>query len=133
MTTATTTADPRLVEAECYVRVRFYPPLPFEYGAYAVQAIDACAEGEPERQIMLDPTLSIHPARASHDESGSVSVKAEDLVDALHLWHMVEEAHDCADHLVEQAGPLYHSGAFRVWDECEICGATSAHRVDTVL
>lgn len=81
----------RLIGAELYVQTRFYPPLPSEYGTYAVLAVDACNEGEPEREILLDPDLPMHPRQSTFDESGSVSCPAEALVDALRLWHMVEE------------------------------------------
>lgn len=83
--------DSRVIAAECYVRTRFYPPLPYEYGRYAVDAVDACNDGDYQREIPLDPDLPIHPRQATRDESGSVSCSAEGLIDALRLWHMVEE------------------------------------------
>lgn len=143
MTTITTTeaVDRRVAEAEMYVRTRFFPPLPHQYGGYAVEAVDACNAGDFEQEIMLDPELPLHPKGARHDESGSVSATAEQLVDALRLWHMVEpEAdeielaeHDCTEHAVECQGELHYNGGFEIWTECEICQHKWGHRFDSVL
>lgn len=134
--TAEVEPDRRVAEAECYVRTRFYPPLPYEYGEYAVQAVDACNEGEPEREIMLDPNLPMWPKAATFDESGSVSCSAEGLVDALRLWHMVDEEdepHDCAENAVECGTGPNVSGVLHLWDECGVCGHQFNHRTDSVL
>lgn len=140
-TTTITTVDRRVADAELYVRTRFFPPLPHQYGSYAVEAVDACNAGDFEQEILLDPELPLHPRGATFDESGSVSATAEQLVDALRLWHMVEpEAdeielaeHTCAEHAVECQGDIAPNGVFEIWDECGLCGAQSNHRHDSVL
>ncbi len=96
MTTIERDREQRVAAAECYVRTRFYPPLPFEYGEYAVQAVEACNDGDETREILLDPNLELHPSAAEEHESGSKSIRAGELVDVLRLWHMVEEpCQDC--------------------------------------
>jgi hypothetical protein len=93
MTTTTIERDrqQRVAAAESYVRTRFYPPLPYQYGEYAVQAVEACNEGDETREILLDPELEVHPSLAERHESGAISIRAGELVDVLRLWHMIEE------------------------------------------
>lgn len=80
----------RVAMATAYVRSRFYPPLPAAYGALAVRAVDACNNGRPFESIAVGH-LPVIPARAYRSGRWTV-VTARDLVDALRLWHMVDDA-----------------------------------------
>jgi hypothetical protein len=83
------TIDRRVAQAEAYVQSRFYPPLPSEYGALAVQAVDACNEGDPYREFSV---LHLNPQPKYTDEDGNVTAAA--LVSVLRLEHMIEEDED---------------------------------------
>lgn len=72
-------------EAEAYVRTRFYPPLPWEYGALAVEAVEACNGLQPDARIYVED-LPIVPR--GMDEDGYIT--AGELVSALRLEHMID-------------------------------------------
>jgi hypothetical protein len=84
-----TTIDRRVAQAEAYVQSRFYPPLPSEYGALAVQAVDACNEGDLYREFAVG---HLNPTPRYTDEDGNVTAAA--LVEVLRLGHMIEEDFD---------------------------------------
>jgi len=81
-----------VAQAESYVRSRFYPPLPVEYGALAVQAIHAVNDGDPYTLIPLGEHLDPLPRDAVDGK-----VTAARLVQILHLGHLIDdEAADLA-------------------------------------
>ena len=55
----------QIAQAESYVRTRFFPPLPVEYGRLAVEAVEACWDSEPDRP--LDVTGLNPEPRGSYD------------------------------------------------------------------
>lgn len=76
-----------LAQAEAYVRTRFYPPLPVEYGALAVEAVERVNtwDDEPLDVTGLDPL-----PRAAYVMDERVYVQPTDLVDALRLHHLID-------------------------------------------
>lgn len=87
--------DPRLAVAAAYVTARFYPPLPGEYAALAVEAVDACEEGDLDRVITLPEYLNPKPRAAyvGDDIEGRETwyVTARDLANVLRLDRLVDE------------------------------------------
>lgn len=81
-----TETDPRVIQAEAYVRSRFYPPLPHEYGRLAVEAVDAVNEGNPEHRLDVS---GLNPQPRQTDEDGTV--RADALVEILRLEHLIEQ------------------------------------------
>ena len=78
----------RVAQAEAYVRTRFFPPLPVEYGDLAVEAVDRVNSGD---DTPLDVTgLAVRP-RASYDVDGHEHIAPLDLVEALRLQHMLDD------------------------------------------
>lgn len=86
--------DPRVVQAEAYVQTRFFPPLPYEYGALAIEAVDACNDGDPYYEISLPHYIPVKPKAA--DEMGNITAAA--LVSALRLEHLVDYDEDEWEH-----------------------------------
>lgn len=81
-------ADAALVaQAEAYVRSRFFPPLPAEYGGLAVEAVERVNAGD---DTPLDVTGLNPQPRAAYDVDGHDHVDPRDLVDALRLWHLID-------------------------------------------
>jgi hypothetical protein len=77
----------RIAEAEAYVQSRFYPPLPVEYGALAVEAVERVNAGD---DTPLDVTgLPVTP-KAAYEVDGHLHITPEELVDALRLWHLID-------------------------------------------
>jgi hypothetical protein len=81
----TTENAARIAQATAYVRSRFYPPLPHEYGPLAVDAVDLLNAGDTEAMIDVSH-LPIQPRGTTED--GFVS--AVRLVEVLRLEHMIE-------------------------------------------
>lgn len=85
-TITTTEKDRQIVSAECYVRSRFYPPLPVEYGRLAVEAVDAVNRDEPEATFDVS---DLNPQPRGTDEDGMVTAAV--LVEVLRLEHMIDQ------------------------------------------
>ena len=81
--TTTTEKTAQVAQAEAYVRSRFYPPLPVEYGALAVEAVDLVNDGKGDVELDVGHLNPI-PRDA---EDGKISALA--LVYALRLDHLV--------------------------------------------
>jgi hypothetical protein len=80
----------RIIDAMAYVTSRFYPPLPAEYGALAVRAVDAVNDGDPYVEIVLPAGLNPLPHDA-HVLEGKYVIFAVRLVQALRLDHMIDD------------------------------------------
>lgn len=100
MTSTAPAPDRRIAEAEAYVASRFFPPLPREYGALAVQAVDAVNAGD-ETPIDLPQYLNPKPREAYVDLDRTGPEDPElwvcdprVLVDILHLHHLIESQED---------------------------------------
>lgn len=83
----------QVAQAEAYVRTRFYPPLPVEYGALAVQAVEAYNDEGGLATIALPADLPILP-RGAYEEDGEILVTAAHLVEVLRLEHLIEDEAD---------------------------------------
>ena len=87
--TSTTSRDTALVaQAESYVRTRFFPPLPIEYGALAVEAVERVNAGD---DTPLDVTGLNPQPRGTYDVDGHDHVDPRDVIQALRLWHLIDE------------------------------------------
>lgn len=75
-----------IAQAEAYVQTRFFPPLPVAYGVLAVHALQAANGGDAAAWIYLPVDLDPRPRKAYGDR-----IAAADLIDALKLWHLVDE------------------------------------------
>lgn len=78
-----------IAQAQAYVRSRFYPPLPAEYGELAVRAVQACNEGNPEARIEIPDGLNPEPRCAFRAHAKTWAYAAR-LIEALRLSHMLE-------------------------------------------
>lgn len=121
--TATETPG-RVAQAEAYVRSRFYPPLPVEYGVLACEAVDACNAGTPDEEIDVSD-LNPQPRAAYDDGDGNTVVTARDLVAVLRLEHLLaEECEPCGGHgYIEHPHPSDPSEA-GLEEECPYCGGS---------
>lgn len=79
-----------VAQAEAYVRTAFYPPLPYEYGALAVEAVERYMT-DPDRPILLPDGLNPVPRGTYEGIDGGLFVDVRDLIHVLRLWHMVDE------------------------------------------
>lgn len=78
-----------IAQAEGYVRSRFFPPLPVEYGELAVLAVHAVNDGEPEREFDVS---HVNPKPVGTRDG--ISCTARTLVNALRLWHLIDDDED---------------------------------------
>lgn len=86
------TRNAQIAQAEAYVRTRFFPPLPVEYGALAVEAVELVNAGDPYARISV---AGLNPAPRETAEDGTVT--AARLVSVLRLEHLIDdEASDLA-------------------------------------
>lgn len=82
----------QIAQAEAYVTTRFFPPLPREYGALAVEAVERVNDGDPYYEIEVGHLPAV-PREA--DAHGFVT--AARLVSVLRLEHLIDdEAADLA-------------------------------------
>ena len=84
----------RLIDAVHYVTCRFFPPLPVEYGPLAIIAVREYHENGPEAHVNLPADLNPMPRAARLDDDGDPFIWACELVDALRIWHMVDDDGD---------------------------------------
>lgn len=79
-----------IAQAESYVRSRFFPPLPAEYGELAVRAVHAVNDGDPYRRFDVG---HLNPEPRGTGPDGKVT--AARLVEVLRLSHLIDD--DAAD------------------------------------
>lgn len=92
--TLTEAEQAEAVGARAYVRSRFYPPLPVEYGDLAVIAVREYREHGPRARVNLPADLNPLPRDLGVDDDGDLYVEAADLIRALRLEHMVADDDD---------------------------------------
>ena len=90
-----------LAHAQAYVRSRFFPPLPSEYGGLGIEALAAVNSGEPERVITFACDLNPQPRGTVEVDDNHNGVAASTLVDVLRLWHLVEDDETDTFHPIE--------------------------------
>jgi len=75
-----------IAQAEAYVRSRFFPPLPSEYGELAVRAVHAVNEGDPYARFKVG---HLNPEPKGTAADGTVT--AARLVEVLRLSHLIDD------------------------------------------
>lgn len=89
------------LESAIYANLRsnHYPPLPGDYVAPIVAAIQAVQDDDPDALIFLPVTLNPLPRSIEEveDDDTIVSVRARDLLTITHSWDFVDPGEDFED------------------------------------
>lgn len=78
-----------IAQAEAYVRTKFFPPLPVEYGELAVRAVALVNAGDP--YALLDVSGLNPEPRGAVGHYDARKVTAARLVEVLRLGHMIDD------------------------------------------
>lgn len=70
-----------------------FPPIPTEYVAPTVAAIEACNTGDPDAEIDITVVKATGktPRLAQEGEDGTLTIAASSLIEITHSWHFVEQ------------------------------------------
>jgi hypothetical protein len=74
-----------MTDYSLHLRVKFFPPLPWEYNDLAYEALDALNSGDRHALVVIPDDLNPKPRTTFMQPDGTLTVRAIDLVYALRL------------------------------------------------